>query len=293
MTTARRGLATTLWILTTVVLVALLTARLLPAAVALALLAVTQLGFTLLHGARRYGWRAVVAFYALALIVSNGFENLSIVTGFPFGDYHYSDELGAKLFLVPLVIGPTYAATGYLAWTMATVLVGDVRRGSAWLTTVGTPFVATFAMVLWDVALDPTAATVQQRWIWEDGGGFFGVPLVNYLGWSLTVYTFLQLFALYLRYRSPHTRTAPESPRAHLVQAVLLYAATAGRLLENLFFGERTVVTDAVGQTWRTGDIYEASAITIAYGMFFVAALVALRLAQRPSTPAHPSPTRG
>jgi uncharacterized membrane protein len=286
MTRADRGMTTTVWILTAVVLVVLLTARLLPAAAAIALLAVTQIAFTLLHGARRYGWRAVVAFYALTLIVSNAFENLSIVTGLPFGDYHYSDDLGAKLFLVPLVIGPTYAATGYLAWTMATVLLGDVRRGSAWLTTVGTPFVATFAMVLWDVALDPTAATVQQRWIWENGGGFFGVPLVNYLGWSLTVYTFLLLFALYLRYRSPHAVTAPESPRAHLAQAVLLYAATAGRLLENLFFGERTVVTDALGRTWRTGDIYEASAITLTYGMFFVTALVALRLAQHPSTPA-------
>jgi uncharacterized membrane protein len=100
MTTAKRGMTTTLWILTTVVVIVLLTARLLPAPIAVALLALTQIVFTLLHGARRYGWRAIIAFYALTLIISNIYENLGIITGFPFGNYHYSDELGAKLFLV-------------------------------------------------------------------------------------------------------------------------------------------------------------------------------------------------
>jgi Carotenoid biosynthesis protein len=39
----------------------------------------------------------------IAFIVNNFYENLSILTGFPFGHYHYTEALGPKLFLVPLL----------------------------------------------------------------------------------------------------------------------------------------------------------------------------------------------
>src|SRR4051812_8552534 len=72
--------------------------------------------FALVHGAMRYRWRGILIFLAVCLVVSNIFENMSILTGFPFGNYYYTDVLGAKLFLVPLLIGPAYFSTGYLAW---------------------------------------------------------------------------------------------------------------------------------------------------------------------------------
>ena len=100
-------------------------------------LIVAQVGFALLHGARRYGWRAIGVFVVAGLLISNILENLSIQTGFPFGLYHYTG--GGKIFQVPWFIGPAYLATGYLAWVVATVLLGDVRRNSPWLTTIGTP----------------------------------------------------------------------------------------------------------------------------------------------------------
>ena len=37
----------------------------------------------------------------IAFTVSNFYENLSLLTGFPFGHYHYTEALGPKLFLVP------------------------------------------------------------------------------------------------------------------------------------------------------------------------------------------------
>jgi hypothetical protein len=47
------------------------------------------------------------------------------------------------------------------------------------------------------------------------------------------------------------------------------------------FTGDRKDVTDAVGNTWRTGDIYETSALVTVYGMFFFAVLALLRIAQQ------------
>ncbi|MEV6868419.1 carotenoid biosynthesis protein [Streptosporangium subroseum] len=273
-----RSASTILWTVTGLTLILLLTKNLIPSIVVPVLL-LTQAVFTLLHGSRRYGWRAMVVFVAVTLLVSNTLENLSILTGFPFGNYHYT--VGPQLFLVPVMIGPAYVATGYLAWTVATLLVGEVYRGCGRLTTIGTPLVASFAMVAWDLSMDPTLATIQRLWIWEDSGGFFGVPLVNFLGWSLTTYVFLQLFSLYLRSFGPEPTAASEPTTVSHLQSLVLYAATAATFVIAFLIGERTTVTDALGQTWRTGDIYEASVLTTIYGMIFITVLAALNLIRR------------
>lgn len=263
-----------LWAVTGLVLILQLTKNFAPG-IGYPLLLLAQTVFTLLHGARRYGWRAIGVFYAVTLLVSNALENLSILTGFPFGHYHYTK--GPMLFEVPVMIGFAYAATGYLAWTIASLLVGEVRRGSGPLTAVGTPVIASFAMVVWDLSMDPTVSTIQKLWIWENGGGFFGVPLVNFLGWSLTTYAFLQLFALHLR----SSGLEPATTFASHVQSLTLYGATAAAFFITYFTGERTTVTDALGQPWRTGDIYEASVLTTIYGMAFITVLGALALARQ------------
>ena len=54
-----------------------------------------------LHGLQRYSSKEFLIFFVIAFIVSNLYENLSILTGFPFGHYHYTEALGPKLFLVP------------------------------------------------------------------------------------------------------------------------------------------------------------------------------------------------
>ncbi|MDT7597302.1 MAG: hypothetical protein QOJ06_2848, partial [Pseudonocardiales bacterium] len=201
-----------------------------------------------------------------------------------FGHYHYTG--GGKIFQVPWFIGPAYLATGYLAWVVATVLLGDVRRNSPWPTTIGTPIIGAFAMTAWDLALDPATSTINHAWIWDNGGGFFGVPLVNFLGWTFTVYLFMQIFALYLRSRGPLPTTQLDRATASDLQAVLLYTATTISFFTQFFTGKRTTVTDAVGATWRTGDIYETSVLLTVYGMFFIALLALLRIAQRRTTAA-------
>src|SRR5438128_4913055 len=92
--------------------------------------------FTLIHGMKRYPWKGIAVFIVITLIVSGIMENLSILTGFPFGHYYYTDGLGPKVFLVPLLIAPSYVSFGYLAWVLSTVVVGEVRRRSPLFTAV-------------------------------------------------------------------------------------------------------------------------------------------------------------
>jgi len=286
----------TLWTFTVVILVGLIVSALVSGPGVRLPVIVLQVGFVLWHGSRRYGWRAIWVFVVAGLVISNILENLSIQTGFPFGHYHYTGD--GKIFQVPWFIGPAYLATGYLAWIAATALLADVRRNSGWLTTIATPIIAAFAMTAWDLAMDPTTSTINEAWIWENGGGFFGVPLVNFLGWTLTVYLFMQTFALYLRHSGPTTQ--PEHTTTSDLQAVLLYTATTLSYFVTYFTGDHTTVTDATGQTWQTADIYETSVLATVYGMVFIALLALLRITQRHTTPdqldttqrAEPNPAR-
>jgi putative membrane protein len=244
--------------------------------------------FALIHGAMRYRWSGVLAFLVVCLVVSNILENTSILTGFPFGHYHYTS--GPKLFLVPLFIGPSYFATAYLAWMLAIVLIGDVRRGGSWFTTVAVPVIAAAVMVMWDLTFDPTASTIKHFWIWEQGGGYFGVPLTNYIGWFFTVYVFLQLFALFLRFRRGADDESQPLPASYYAQAGISYAVVGlTAVVSYLVFSGNTLVTDAAGVVWQTRSITEAEATVSIFTMIFVSALAGVKLIQRSADARHTS----
>ena len=86
------------------------------------------------------------------------------------------------------------------------------------------------------------------------------------------MYVFLQPFALYVRQRGPDhlSRTAPIT---HYLQAILVYSWTSVGFLRSFLFHTNLQVTDAIGQTWWTGDIYETSAIMAIYTMIFISIL--------------------
>ena len=253
-----------------------------PVPILIPLITLVPVAFALLHGARRYGWDGMLVFLVVCLAVSNVLENLSIQTGFPFGHYYYTGNLGPKLFLVPIIIGPAYFGTGYLAWVLGTILIGDVRSKGRLLTTFAVPFIASFLMVAWDLGMDPTNSTIRQSWIWQQGGGYFGVPLTNYLGWSFTVYVFFQLFALYLRFRKPSSEVQADGLAAsYFAQATVMYAVIGlGVVLAYLVGVPNTSVVDAAGVVWQRTSIAEGTATVAIYTMLFATALSAVKLVQ-------------
>ena len=272
---------TILWVLAVAYAVALIANISFGLSIPIALVLSISVAFALIHGAVRYGWKGIAAFIAICLVVSNILENTSILTGFPFGHYHYTDALGPKVFLVPLLIGPAYFANGYLAWVLGNVLIGDVRRGASPFTTFAVPFFASFLMVMWDLTFDPRASTIEHMWIWEQGGGYFGVPLTNYLGWFFTVYVFLQLFALVVRFRESGDQTMRTLPLSYYAQAIVMYAVVGlTPVLTFLVGGSNSAVTDAAGVVWQTRSIAEAAATVSIYTMIFAAGLAAARLVQ-------------
>jgi uncharacterized membrane protein len=230
--------------------------------------------FALVHGARRYGWSGILVFVVICLLVSNTSENLSILTGFPFGRYYYTEVLGPKLFLVPVLIGGAYAGAGYLSWIVAHVLLdrmGPSDRFAIW----ALPIVSAVLMVSWDLSLDPSASTVGKSWIWIDGGGFFGVPFQNFVGWYLTVLLFLAPFSVY-----QSTRPVRESQnRDFWSQAIIMYFLLGLHYpLLYLRSTDSGQVTDPTGRVWNTGDIRTTAALVAIFTMIAFALVAWLRL---------------
>ncbi len=278
----KRQLRTLSWVLIAIYAIVTILRRsiapnLLPAPVSTALATFVPLIFLFVHGSLSYRLRDLLVFAAITLLVSNLFENMSVLTRFPFGNYYYTDNVGPKVFLVPVLIGPAYVGTGYLAWTIAQVISGATRARLPGHLIFTVPLLAAFMMVSWDLSFDPISSTINHAWIWPDGGSYFGVPFSNFMGWLLTTFVFFQLFAFYLKAR-PTLQSISETPsRTPGLQAVLFYGLIAvawNSLTRNL----SGTVTDPAGMVWRLQDIYTVTGLIAIFtmGAFTLLGLVKL-----------------
>jgi uncharacterized membrane protein len=235
--------------------------------------------FALVHGARFYGLRGILTFVAICLIVGNVFENLGVRTGFPFGQYHFTDVMGPKILAVPIFLGLAYVGMAYLSWTLARLILKETQQPLAGSRVVTLALLASAIMLSWDLSMDPVWSTMVRAWIWPQGGIYFGVPLTNFLGWFLTAYVLYQLFALYQRNRS----TSPgDLPAGYWGKAVIFYAiSAAGNLLLLIPQPGRAVVFDPAGVQWSVRSITAASALV---SIFTMGSFALLAWVKRPAS---------
>ena len=244
----------------------------LPMVAKVALHVLPLLIFALIHGAISYRLRGILMFFAICFVIGNGFENLGVATGFPFGRYYFTDAMGPKLFQVPILLGLAYMGMGYLSWTLGRVILGNLRSPLVGARVVMLPLVAAFIMVAWDFANDPVWANINRLWIWRHGGAYFGVPTTNFLGWYLVVYLIYQSFAIYLGERFPGSNPLHSS---YWHWAVIFYAlSAAGNIIIVIPKPAPAVVFDATGTPWNVSAITGACAVvsTFVMGAFTVIA---------------------
>ena len=242
--------------------------------------------FAMVHGINRYGIKNMLFFFVIASVISWCYESLSIKTGFPFGHYYYSDVLGTKIGLVPVIIMFSYFGVAYLAWTVGQVLIDqqNSRLKGASLFTI--PVIASFVMVLWDLCFDPYAATLNQAWIWENGGGYFGVPIVNFLGWYLCTFTIFFVFSLFLKYTYYKKQTNLVNPTTQqMLTPCVMYGALSLQHLLNIFITDDSTVISLDNQIWQAASINEAMTTVCLFTMGFVVVLSVIKLlTKKPET---------
>jgi uncharacterized membrane protein len=123
------------------------------------------------------GARVAAALVATATLGGFAVEAVGVATGFPFGTYDYSGQLGPKILGVPLIIPLAWTWMAWPAWLAATRLAAG-RPARVLLAAAG--------LAAWDLFLDPQMVA-EGYWTWRDPvpalPGVPGIPVGNYLGW--------------------------------------------------------------------------------------------------------------
>jgi putative membrane protein len=129
------------------------------------------------HALLSRGPRAAAALVATATLGGFAVEAVGVATGFPFGTYDYSGQLGPKLLGVPLIIPLAWTWMAWPAWLAA------VRLARARLARIA---LAAAGLAAWDLFLDPQMVA-EGYWSWHSPTpalpGVPGIPIGNYLGW--------------------------------------------------------------------------------------------------------------
>jgi hypothetical protein len=171
--------------------------------------------FVVVHGYIALGWRNIIAFSLITVVISFISEVIGVATGLIFGSYYYTDLLGPKLLGVPPMIQIGYLATGYASVMMGRIILSLLRPVTG-QTVLAASLAGAVIMVSWDVAMDPYQSTVMGDWIWRDGGGYFGVPLHNYAGWFGTVFMFTLIYFIFAsRYAEQPRETLRPLPQSN------------------------------------------------------------------------------
>jgi putative membrane protein len=110
-------------------------------------------------------------------------EQIGVHTGYLFGNYSYSDNLGLKIYGVPIIIGINWAILSIGSWNLC--------KNITKLKIVNI-LIASLLMTTFDFVMEPTAIDLDY-WKWENGI----IPIYNYISWflvSISVIFFCSLF---------------------------------------------------------------------------------------------------
>ena len=140
------------------------------------------------------GWRKTAIFAVVSTSLSLTSELVGTGTGWPFGNYAYTDFLGYKVLgRVPYSIPLSWFYMGLASYLLGSLLAARLRlqRRSLWSIILGVWF-----LTVWDLVLDPAMAHHSLRiqfWVWDQTGPYFGMPIKNFIGWSLTGLVFMTI----------------------------------------------------------------------------------------------------
>jgi len=176
-----------------------------PSSIITPLITLTGLSFAFLHSGQREGWGRALRLLALVFGVSLLFESVGVVTGWVYGPYHYTNKLGPLfLGLVPYLIPVAWFMMSYPSFVIADRLVpSDWKR---WQRLLSVAAVGGLVMTAWDLIMDPVMVA-SGNWVWDTNGIYFGIPLQNFWGWWLTIFTTFALYLWLFGKTAKHTET--------------------------------------------------------------------------------------
>jgi len=160
------------------------------------------LAVSLVAASRFLGWKRTGVLFGMTWATALGCEFLSTRIGFPFGDYFYTGStVGEELYIfnIPFMDSLSFTFLLYASYCMALLFVLPFHESSNPLDghfflkdILSWPVIGLTCLLFMciDIVIDPVALQ-GERWFlgqiygYSDPGVYFGVPLVNFMGWFI------------------------------------------------------------------------------------------------------------
>ena len=238
-------------------------------------------GFLLMiwHGKLTLGTKNMVFFYITGVVVGFFFEATGCNFGWFFSKYIYPVDAfpGPRVFNMQILPFLAYGALPYVVWAAAQSIVGvfdgKYRKGDFYLI----PVVAAALIVAVDFATDPIMSSLGSSHLWEEHAVFYGIPLMNYVGWYIFGYTLFQILGIGLAIQNKKG-TLPASPEIAKKKQFWYYplAIYALQFIQHLFYifnQDDRMVTLHNGEAVWSRDVYQgvmlvAFATLLTYALF-------------------------
>lgn len=171
-------------------------------------------------------------------------------TGYPYGVFEHFLP-GPRIGTVPVVIGFVYFHYCVIGWIFADLIVGSGRRKTSFFLRSAIAAIVGSAM---DALYDPIGSLLLQLWRYPEGGGFFGVPFRNSLGWIINIFLTLLIYACLTGRANEKENHKIRIP--HLQVLLLLLLQILPIFLSYITLPDKTVI-DCTGKSWSSGDLYQ------------------------------------
>ncbi len=141
---------------------------------------------TILSSADSIGLSGTTLLFTLSAGIGLLMELLGVIYGFPFGKYSYSGKARPIILgLVPLNIPLFWFVISYSSLSITNVILKPKSKAAG---RAAASLLDGLCATSWDLIMDPVQVNIMHSWTWEGGGEFYGVPLTNFIGWTLVVW---------------------------------------------------------------------------------------------------------
>ncbi|KAL6078716.1 Carotene biosynthesis protein [Balamuthia mandrillaris] len=157
--------------------------------------------FCCLHSLYVLHWKLASLFLLWVVLSTWVLEEIGVASGvLPFGKYEYARHVShVMVHRVPIDVPLSWYMMLWPSFCIAATIVNEEPhlRGQRrpWPKVVLISVFAAYIMTCWDLLLDPLGSTLSGLWIWKNNGGiYFGVPLLNFFGWFLVSFLIIFLY---------------------------------------------------------------------------------------------------
>ena len=166
--------------------------------------------YFLIHGSMIWGYANIILFAVVSFIISIGMEIIGTKTGLVFGGKYKFDlnkSPGPSFLGIPLVIPLAWSGLIYMSLNFSSHLFSEmINYGQSSNMITATLrlyfsrelfllFLPSLLLVIIDLVFDPIAVD-EKRWKWENPGSYYGVPILNFVGWFITAFLIMWIFSM-------------------------------------------------------------------------------------------------